>query len=86
MRRIDELYTDYPFYGSRRMTTVLEQEGHLINRKRVQRLMRKMGLEAIYPEPNTSESDKQHRVYPYLLRELSIQRPDQVWASDISVP
>ncbi len=86
MRRMDELYLASPFYGSRRMVAVLRREGLVVNRKRVQRLMRLMGLEAIYQKPNTSQGHPDHKVYPYLLRELSIERPNQVWCADISVP
>ncbi len=84
MRLLDGQYTKRPFYGSRRMTTWLRNLGYDINRKRVQRLMHKMGLEAIYPRPNTSRSHPQHRIYPYLLRGLSIDRPNQVWSTDIT--
>lgn len=83
-RLIDEQYTKTPFYGSRRMTKQLKREGYLINRKRIQRLMREMGLEAIYPGPNTSKSHEGHKKYPYLLRGLAITRPNQVWAADIT--
>jgi putative transposase len=83
MRRIDEQYLRTPFYGSRRMAAWLEREGHLVNRKRVQRLMRLMGLEAIYPKPRTTVTVACHK-YPYLLRNLEITRPNQVWASDIT--
>ena len=84
MRRIDELHLAYPFYGSRRMAVVLRDDGWLANRKRVQRLMRLMGLEAIYQKPNTSRRHPDHKVYPYLLRGLSIDRPSQVWCADIT--
>src|ERR1700719_2631869 len=84
MRRMDEQYTKYPFYGSRRMTAWLVQEGEEVNRKRVQRLMRVMGLEAIYPKPKLSEAGRGHRIYPYLLRNVRIRRPDQVWSTDIT--
>ena len=84
MRRIDELYLAYPFYGSRQMTRALRREGHAINRKRVQRLMRLMGLEAIYQRPNLSRPDAAHKIYPYLLRTLAVTRPNQVWATDIT--
>ena len=84
MRRIDEQYLKTPFYGSRRMTVWLVQEGFEVNRKRVQRLMRLMDIEAIYPRPRTTESAAEHRKYPYLLRGLEITRPDQVWAADIT--
>jgi putative transposase len=84
MRRIDELYLAAPFYGSRRMVAVLRRDGWSVNRKRVRRLMRIMGLEAIYQKPNTSRSHPQHKVYPYLLRGLAIERPNQVWCADIT--
>lgn len=83
-RRIDELYTAYPFYGSRRMAVLLRRDGHEISRQRVQRYMREMGICAIYPGPNTSRRNFQHRVYPYLLRGLRVTRPDQVWGVDIT--
>jgi len=84
MRRMDELYLASPFYGSRRMVAVLRREGLVINRKRVRRLMRVMGLEAIYQKPNTSQGHPDHKVYPYLLRGLIIDRPSQVWCADIT--
>jgi putative transposase len=84
MRRMDELYLAYPFYGSRRMAAVLRREGWAANRKRVRRLMRLMGLQAIYQKPNTSRQHPEHLVYPYLLRGLSIDRPNQVWCADIT--
>jgi putative transposase len=84
MRRMDELYLAYPFYGSRRMAAVLRREGWAVNRKRVRRLMRLMGLQAIYQKPNTSRQHPEHRVYPYLLRGLTIVRPNQVWCADIT--
>jgi len=84
MRRIDELYTERPYYGSRRMAVVLSGEGHDVNRKRAQRLMRLMGLEAVYPKPRTSRADSQHKKYPYLLRDLPVVAPDQIWSSDIT--
>lgn len=84
MRRIDELYTAHPFYGSRKMTAVLRREGWTVNRKRVQRLMRLMGLQSIAPRPNTSRPHPQHKVYPYLLRDVVVERPNQVWATDIT--
>ena len=84
MRRIDEEYTAYPFLGSRRMTAWLKRAGEAINRKRVQRLMRLMGLEAIYPKPRLSQGNARDRVYPYLLRDVKIVRPDQVWSTDIT--
>jgi putative transposase len=84
MRLLDEQYTACPFYGSRRMTVWLQSQGETVNRKRVQRLLRLMGLEAIYPKPRLSQAGKGHRVFPYLLRGLSIERPDQVWGADIT--
>ena len=84
MRVIDETYLAYPFFGSRQMTRWLRRQGHRINRKRVRRLMRLMGLEAIYQKPNLSRANAAHRVYPYLLRHLVVDRPNQVWATDIT--
>jgi putative transposase len=84
MDLIDRLYTDCPFYGSRRMTAWLQQHGEEVNRKRVQRLMRLMGIEAIYPKPRLSVPNHEHRVYPYLLRDVAIVRPNQVWSADIT--
>lgn len=85
MNRIDKLYTDYPFYGSRRMAANLSLETGLgINRKRAQRLMREMSLEVIYPKPNFSKNEKLHPVYPYLLKGLAINHPNQVWGTDIT--
>jgi putative transposase len=84
MRRIDTQYTACPFYGSRRMTAWLIAQGEEVNRKRVQRLMRLMGLEAIYAKPKTSVASHGHRIYPYLLRGVRVARPDQVWSADIT--
>jgi putative transposase len=84
MRLIDREYTAHPFYGSRRLTAWLARQGEAVNRKRVQRLLRLMGLEAIYPKPKLSAAGRGHRVYPYLLRNVSIERPDQVWSADIT--
>src|SRR5438270_9839484 len=84
LRRIDELFTRWPFLGLRRMTAMLRAEGQTINRKRVQRLMRRMGIVALGPKPRTTKPAPGHRVYPYLLRELAIERPNQVWAADIT--
>jgi putative transposase len=84
MRRIDEQYTRTPFYGSRRMAFELSKPGKKINRKRVQRLMQRMGLEAIYPKPRLSNPAPGHRIYPYLLRGVKIERPNQVWSTDIT--
>lgn len=84
MRLIDEQYLRTPFYGSRRMTVWLQGKEQAVNRKRVQRLMGVMGLQAIYPKPRLSLRDGDHRVYPYLLRGLKVERPNQVWAADIT--
>jgi putative transposase len=84
MQRIDELHLKWPFYGSRRMVFELNQAGHGVNRKRVQRLMRVMGIEALVPRPGTSKAAPGHRIYPYLLRGVSITEPNHVWASDIT--
>lgn len=84
MGLIDQEYTEHPFYGSRRMTAWLSKDkGEKVNRKRVQRLMRLMGLAAVYPKPKLSGACK-HKVYPYLLRDVTIDRPDQVWSTDIT--
>lgn len=82
--RIDELYTQHPFYGSRRISAVLNREGLLINRKCVQRHMREMGIVGICPGPNLSKRNLQHRIYPYLLRNLVASYPNQVWGVDIT--
>jgi putative transposase len=84
MKRIDELYLALPFYGSRKMVAALRAEGRQINRKRVRRLMRLMGLEALVPKPGTSKASPQNKIYPYLLRGLTIDRPNHVWAADIT--
>jgi putative transposase len=84
MRRIDELHLELPFYGSRRMTFELNREGRGVNRKRVRRLMRVMGIEALVPRPGTSKAAPGHKIYPYLLRGLAIAEPNHVWASDIT--
>lgn len=84
MRRIDELHLKLPFYGSRKMTVVLKAEGHPVNRKRIQRLMRIMDLEALAPKPRTSRPGHERPAFPYLLRGLTIERPNQVWATDIT--
>ena len=83
MRQIDELYLQWPFYGSRRLRDKLQSQGYQVNRKRVQRLMQQMGLRAVDPKPRTSQPEKGHKIYPYRLRSLSMTRPNQVWASDI---
>jgi putative transposase len=84
MRRIDELFTRWPFLGSRRMTAMLRAEGEAINRKRVQRLMRRMGIAALGPKPRTTKPAPGHTIYPYLLRDMTVERPNQVWAADIT--
>lgn len=84
MRLLDEQYTRTPFYGYRRMTVYLQNLGLRVNHKRVRRLMRKLGLEAIYPKPNLSKPCKEHLVYPYLLKDKEIDQADQVWATDIT--
>jgi putative transposase len=84
MKLIDRQYTAQPVYGSRRMTAWLQRQGYEVNRKRVQRLMRLMGLEAIYPKPNLSAPAPGHKVFPYLLRDVTIDRVDQVWSTDIT--
>ena len=84
MRLLDEQYTRTPFYGVARMTEWLRSQGHAVGPGRVRRLLRKMGLVAIYPKPRTSQPNHEHRVYPYLLSGLLIERPDQVWATDIT--
>jgi len=84
MRLIDEEYTRHPFYGSRRLTAWLNREGYEVGRKRVQRLMHHMGIEALYQKPDLSRASSEHRKYPYLLKGLSIVRPDQVWCADIT--
>ncbi len=86
MRMLDEQYLKTPFYGVDKMTAWLGRQGHAVNRKRVRRLLRLMGLEAIYPHPRRplSVPDQEHTVYPYLLREVAIVRPNQVWSTDIT--
>ena len=84
MRLIDECHLELPFYGSRRIVAWLKDKGQVVNRKRVVRLMRIMGLEALYPKKKLSLSNQEHKVYPYLLRGLSIDAPNQVWATDIT--
>ena len=84
MRRIDKLHMEHPFAGSRMLRDLLKQEGHQVGRKHVRTLMNKMGIEALYRKPNTSKRHAAHPVYPYLLRDLIIDRPNQVWATDIT--
>lgn len=82
--RIDEIYTQWPFYGSRKVTALLQREGQAVNRKAVQRHMREMGIAGITPGPNLSRRNCDHSVYPYLLRNLKVERPDHVWGIDIT--
>jgi putative transposase len=84
MRRIDALFTARPFFGARRIARTLSEEGFPIDRKRVRRLMRLMGIEALGPKPRTTKPAPGHKIYPYLLRDLTIERPNQVWAADIT--
>ena len=84
MRRIDELHLNYPFAGSRMMAALLANQGVDVGRRHVRTLMKKMGIEAIYRKPNTSKPAAGHKVYPYLLRKLKVERPNQVWATDIT--
>lgn len=84
MAEIDKLHLKYPFYGSRMISQALRRVGTVVNRKRVQRLMRKMGIESIAPKPNTSRPSPEHTVYPYLLRNMKIEEVNKVWASDIT--
>jgi len=84
MRRIDELHLDYPFAGSRMLQGLLKAEGYCVGRRHVATLMKKMGIEALYRRPNTSKPAPGHKIYPYLLRNLPVTRPNQVWAMDIT--
>ena len=84
MKLIDNEYTDHPFYGTRQIRSVLRRKGHKINRKRVQRLMRTMGIQSIAPKPNTSKAHPQNKVYPYLLKNFDVTRSNQVWCTDIT--
>jgi putative transposase len=84
LRPIDEQYTRRPFYGSRRMVVYLAEQGHTVNRKRVQRLMRVLGLAGMAPGPATSRPHPEHKIYPYLLRGLAVVQPNQVWSTDIT--
>lgn len=84
MNLIDEQFTKMPFYGSQKIRRWLLRKGHSVCREKVQRLMREMGIEAIYPHKNTSKPDKEHIIYPYLLKNIVISRPNQVWGADIT--
>jgi putative transposase len=86
MRRLDELHLEHPFMGARMLRDMLNREGVSIGRRHVATLMKRMGIEAIYRRPNTSKPAPGHKVYPYLLRKLKIDKPNHVWAMDISVP
>ena len=84
MRRIDELHLEHPFAGARMLRDLLRQDGYAVGRKHVATLMRTMGMEALYRKANTSRRHPEHRIYPYLLRGLTVDRPNQVWAMDIT--
>jgi len=84
MRRLDELHLNYPFSGSRMLRDLLRQQGLEVGRRHIKTLMRRMGIEAIYRRPNTSKPAPGHRIYPYLLRDVVVTRPNQVWAMDIT--
>jgi len=86
MRRIDEQFMETPWYGARQMVRHFRRQGYCIGRKRISRLMRKIGVSAIYQAPRTSTPHPEHRIYPYLLRGVTIDRPDHVWCADVSVP
>jgi len=84
MPRLDEVHLEHPFLGSRKLTRLLKDEGHAIGRRHVVTLMRRMGIEAIYRKPRTSLPDHAHKIYPYLLSQVAIERPNQAWAADIT--
>ena len=84
LKRLDEIFTENPMYGSRRLQAMLKREGVLVGRRRIRGLMRKLGLWAITPKPNTSKSHPEHKIYPYLLRDMTIDQANQVWATDIT--
>jgi putative transposase len=84
MRRIDELHLAFPFFGSRRLRVKLREDGFEVGRRHLATLMRRMGIEALYRKPRTSQPNRQHRIYPYLLKDVVIERPNQVWAADIT--
>jgi putative transposase len=86
LNRLDRIFTEHPVYGSRRLQVALARKGISVGRRRIRRLMRKLGLCAIRPKRNTSKPHPEHKIYPYLLRDRTIDQPNQVWASDISVP
>ena len=84
LKRLDQIFTDHPVYGSRRLQVTLLREGVLIGRRRIRRLMKKLGLWAVRPKRNTSKRHPEHKVYPYLLRGKTIDQPNQVWAADVT--
>lgn len=84
MRRVDELHLEFPFFGSRRLLVKLREDGFDVGRRHLVTLMRRMGIEALYRKPRTSLGNRQHKVYPYLLKDVAIERPNQVWAADIT--
>lgn len=84
MKLIDIIYLDYPYFGARRIAMMLRRNGNHVSRKRVSRLMKRMGLSAIYQKPNTSKSNPEHKIYPYLLKGLEIDQPNQVWCTDLT--
>jgi len=84
MNRMDVIYTDFPYYGVLRMTAQLRRDGQVVNEKHIRRLMREMGLEAIYPKPNLSKNANQHPIYPYLLRNVTARYPNHIWGTDIT--
>jgi len=84
LNKVDEIYTDCPFFGSRKITAQLKKEGYPVNRKRIRRLMRILDIQAVYPKPRLSCPNKQHLIYPYLLKNLIIDKPNQVWGIDIT--
>jgi putative transposase len=84
MEEIDKIYLKYPFFGTHKMTEVLKEQGYEVNRKRLKRLYQLMGIQAVGPKPNTSKPVKGHKIYPYLLRSLKIDRVNQVWAADLT--
>src|ERR1700722_5613827 len=86
LNRLDRIFTEHPVYGSRRLQVALAREGISVGRRRIRRLMRKLGLCAIRPKRDTSKPHPEHKIYPYLLRDKTIDQPNQVWATDISVP
>ena len=83
-RRIDEIYMEHPYYGARRIAVQLQREGYPVGRKRVRRCMREMGIQGICPGPNLSKRNQEHRVYPYLLRRITPDRPNRVWGIDVT--